>query len=53
MCKDIWLQWYEMAIEDLAEEHDICSDEAEEMLEKILDKDPNYLNGYYVPDFGT
>ena len=44
MTKEIWIQRYETEIENLAEEHDIECEEAEIMLEKILDKDPRYLS---------
>ena len=47
MCKDLWLLAYEQSIEELAEEHDICYDEAEKLLLKKLDKDPGYLEGYH------
>lgn len=46
MCKEMWIQSFEAAVEDLAEEHDIEDEEAEELLKRILDKDPRYLDGY-------
>lgn len=47
MCKDIWLLAYEQSIENLAEEHNLSYEEAEELLLKKLDKDPAYLEGYH------
>ena len=46
MCKEIWVQDYECAIEDLAEEHDVDYEESEKILTKLLDEDPSYLDGY-------
>lgn len=43
MCKEIWIQRYEAAVENLMEAHDIAEDAAEEMLNKILETDPGYL----------
>ncbi len=46
MSKDYWIHAYECAIEDLCEELDIGWDEAEEILQGYLEKDPKYLDGY-------
>lgn len=46
MCKEYWLHCYEVAIEDLCNEHDIDGEEGEKMLEKLLEEDPHYLDGY-------
>ena len=46
--KEIWLQWFEMAVEDIADEKDISLEDAEKILESILEKDPSYLDGYGV-----
>lgn len=44
--KDYWIDCYERATHDLAEEHDISFEEAEKMLERYLEEDPSYLNNY-------
>jgi hypothetical protein len=46
MCKEYWIQCYDTALEDLCDEHDIDYDEAEKLLEKLLDENPNYLDNY-------
>jgi hypothetical protein len=46
MCKEYWIQAYESAIEDLCDEYDIDSDEAEKRLINLLDENPNYLDNY-------
>ena len=50
MWKEYWLQCYESAIEDLCDEHDIEGEEAEKMLKKLLDENPNYLDWYLTYD---
>lgn len=42
--KEIWIQHYEATVEEFMEDHDIAIDAAEEMLNKILENDPGYLN---------
>ncbi len=46
MSKELWLQAYETAIEDLANDNDIDMEEAEKLLQIELDNDPQYLDGY-------
>lgn len=46
MGKEVWIHWYECAIEDISYEMDIEMDEAEKILQKRLDDNPNYLDGY-------
>jgi hypothetical protein len=48
--KEYYLMCYENAVEDLCEAHGIEFLEAEEMLLKILDEDPDYLDGYLAYD---
>lgn len=50
MCKEVWIQSYEKAAEDIAEELDIEYDEAERILKERLDKDCYYLDGYLSYD---
>lgn len=50
MCKEVWIESYERAIEDLADEINCEFDEAEEILNKLLEKDPSYLDGYLCGD---
>ena len=46
MCKELWIAAYEQEIEDLAEEHDLDTQEANKMLDNILEKDPHHLDDY-------
>lgn len=50
MSKEYWIQCYESAIEDLCDEHDIDGEEGEKMLDKLLDENPRYLDGYITYD---
>lgn len=42
--KEYWINAYECAIENTAIEHDISWEEAEQIVEGILEKDPGYLD---------
>ncbi len=46
MCKELWCQNYDSTLEEICEEKDCDSDEAEKILEARLDEDPGYLNDY-------
>lgn len=50
MCKEIWVQSYEKAIEDIMEELDIEGQEAEKILDQRLDENSHYLDGYLAYD---
>lgn len=50
MCKEVWIQAYENAVEDIAEELDIQMDAAEVILDIRLDDDSHYLDGYLAYD---
>lgn len=47
MSKEIWLQSYECAIEDIANQFDIDIDTAQTVLDLVLRSNPNYLDGWY------
>lgn len=51
MSKEYWIQGYEEAIEEIAEDKDISYDEAEVLLDDILEKDPRFLDGYLTYDY--
>ncbi len=44
--KEYWLRAFEVAIEDITKEKEIDEEEAEEILEKRLDENRHYLDGY-------
>ena len=46
MSKEEWVHSYECAIENIGEELDIEMEEAQKVLDKRLEKDTHYLDGY-------
>lgn len=48
MCKELWLMSYEMAKEDIAYSLDINMEEAEKILQENIEKNANFLDGYYA-----
>ena len=47
MCKEIWIQFYEAAIEELCEEKNIEWDEAEVIVQQMIDNDPTCIYPCY------
>jgi len=50
MSKEEWILSYERALDNIAEEHDIDNEDAQIILDKILDDDTHYLDGYLAYD---
>ena len=50
MSKEYWLNCFEYCVEDIANERGLEFEEAEKVLEELLDKNPNYLDGYITYD---
>ena len=50
MSKEYWIQCYECAIEDLMEDQDLNHENAELLLQNILDENSRYLDGYLIYD---
>ena len=48
--KEYWLRAFEEAVEDIAKEKEIDEEEAEGILQKRLDENRNYLDGYLEYD---
>ena len=48
--KEYWLRAFEVATEDIATEKEIDEEEAQEILQKRLDENRNYLDGYLEYD---
>lgn len=44
MCKEVWCQNYDIALEEICEEKDCDFDEAEKILETRLDENPGYVD---------
>lgn len=50
MSKEFWIQAYECALEDIANELDLDFSSAEAVLNEKLKNNPHYLDGYLTYD---